>query len=155
MVIRISIGKNFIFAFRNCFEKNIIFMFFLLLSYNSRTILLQILISPRFSIHWCPRIWIWIFGRIRPLIFWKTNCSESFCILLCKTSTVGPFLNTLAGLPGTFRKSSLEQLFCGNLLAPASVKKNSTENIISKMFQNFKNMQGKTGGCNLKACNLL
>ena len=36
-------------------------MFFLLLSYNSRTILVQILISPRFSIHWCPRIGLFEF----------------------------------------------------------------------------------------------
>ena len=35
-----------------------------------------------------------------------------------------------------------------NLLAPASVKRNRTTRVISEIFQNFENVQGK-------ACNLL
>ena len=37
---------------------------------------------------------------------------------------------------------------------PASVKRNSTADAISGIFQKFKNMQGNAGGCNLNACNL-
>ena len=42
-----------------------------------------------------------------------------------------------------------------NLLALASVKKNSTADAISGTFQNFKDMQGITGSCNLKARSML
>ena len=42
-----------------------------------------------------------------------------------------------------------------NLLALASVKKNSTAHNISGIFQNFKNMQSKAGGSNLNTCNTL
>ena len=42
-----------------------------------------------------------------------------------------------------------------NLLAPASVKRNFTAHVISGIFQNFKNMQGKARGCNLNNCSFL
>ena len=42
-----------------------------------------------------------------------------------------------------------------NLLALVSVKKNSTADVISGNFQNFKDMQGITGSCNLKARSML
>ena len=44
--------------------------------------------------------------------------------------------------------------FVENLLTPASIKRNSPAHDI-RNFPDFKNMQGKAGGCNLKTCNLL
>ena len=66
-------------------------MFFLMLSYDISTTLLQILFSLRFPNHPFKGI---------------------YCILSSETLMVEFFLSTLVGLPGIAPKSSLEQLFC-------------------------------------------
>ena len=49
----------------------------------------------------------------------------------------------------------MDKSLVGNLIAPASVKMSSTAHVISEISQNFANMLGKAGSCNLKACNSL
>lgn len=53
------------------------------------------------------------------------------------------FSSSFSGFSGRFGKSCLEQLFCTNLLVYASVKKNSTADVISGILRNFGNTQGK------------
>ena len=55
---------------------------------------------------------------------------------------VESFLITLAELPGNFPKSCLGQLFCRVLANPKSVKEDFTVDVVSRIIQNFKNMQG-------------
>ena len=68
----------------NLKKKKRIFMFCIVLSYGISTTLLQILISlcihSKASIGVLEKA-IWTFRSIRPLVFWKYNCSENFCIL--------------------------------------------------------------------------
>ena len=52
-------------------------------------------------------------------------------------------------------KNCVDRSLIENLIAPASVKMNSTAHVISGMFQNFTKMLSKARGCNLKTCNLL
>ena len=52
------------------------------------------------------------------------------------------FSSSFSGFSGRFGKSCLEQLFCTNLLVYASVKKNSTADVISGILRNFGNTQG-------------
>ena len=52
------------------------------------------------------------------------------------------FLIILAELPGNFPKSCLGHLFCRVLANPKSVKEVSTADVVSRIIQKFKNMQG-------------
>ena len=131
---------------KNCFclhnFLNRIFMFFFVVTYGIGTTLLQILISLRFPIHVSKSI-DWSskkrqFGSICPLVFWKNNCSENFCVLCIlsrETSRLEFFLSRLAVFPGVFPKSSSEQLFCRETFSacPAFVRRNSTATL-SKEF---------------------
>ena len=95
-------------------------MFFLVFNCGISTTMRQILISLYFSIHPSKGAHLCsgksLFELSEAFIHFigvlKNNCSEKFCILPSKTSMVEYFLSTLKGLPETFPKSSLEQLFC-------------------------------------------
>ena len=56
---------------------------------------------------------------------------------------------------GFFQKALYSNYSVENLLAPVSVKSSSAAHVISAIFKNFKNMQGKAGGCNSNTCNSL
>ena len=75
-----------------------------------------------------------VFGSIHPLGFQNRDCSESFCILSIKTFSVESGLSTLAGLPGTFTKNPLEQLFYGELVS-ACFRKEEPHN--TRYLRNF------------------
>ena len=134
-------------------------MFCLVLRYGISTTLLQILISLRFPIHpykgvhCCYRKGYLRFRRHRRLYFEKItapNISAYFAYFPREASRVEFFLHTLAGLPGNFRKSSLEQLFCREPVNACFSKKDLHSILISGIFQNFKNIQGQAASCNLK-----
>ena len=55
---------------------------------------------------------LFFFRSIRPFVYGKYSSSKSFWKLPSKTSIVEFFLDTLAGLSGSFPKSCLEQIFC-------------------------------------------
>ena len=55
---------------------------------------------------------------------------------------VESFFIILAEFPGNFPKSCLGHLFCRVLTNPKSIKEDSTADVISRIIQNFKNMQG-------------
>ena len=59
------------------------------------------------------------------------------------------FYFTLVGFLGAFQKSPLNSNSEENILAPASVKRNSTAYEFSRVLK-----AGKTKGCSLQACNL-
>ena len=132
-----------------------------MLSYGISTTLLQILISIGFpihlskTVHWRSRKKQFEFSKVSIHCCYKNNnCSGNFCKLPVQTSRVEPFLSTLTGLPGTFPKFYLGQLFCRETFSACFfVKRSSTVEVISVIFQHFKNIQGKAGSCNLKACN--
>ena len=126
--IGISIAKNLFLPSDFFFLNRSIFLFFLVLSYDISTILLQILVSLRFLF-------------IHP---------EAFIGVLEKG-----YLNFPKALLGFFQKPLQSSYSVENLLASASVKRNSTAHVISGIFKNLKNMQGQAGGCNLKTRNLL
>ena len=117
-------------------------MFLLVFSYGISTTLLQILISLRFPIHpskgvhWCSR-------------------KRLFELSEASVHIVQFFSYALAGLPGIFPKSFLEQLFCREPVSACFCKTelHSTRYLIN--FPKFKKMQGKVADCNLKTCNLL
>ena len=54
---------------------------------------------------------------------------------------VESFLIPLAGISGSFPEICLDQLFHGELLAPASARGNSLTDTISGISQNFIDMQ--------------
>ena len=136
-------------------------MFFLVLSYVISLTLLQMRFHfhPSKGVHWCCR------KRLFELLEAPLRrCSEN--------TTVSKFLhifhtfqrNIEGGVPfkyirrpfwNFFQKVLQNSYSEENLLAPAYVKKNFTAYVIPGIFQNFKSMQGKAGGCNLKNCNLL
>ena len=64
----------------------------------------------------------------------KKNCSKCFCILPSKTSRVESFLSTLAGLPGTLPRSSLEQLFCRVPVSTCFCKKGTPKHTLFQKF---------------------
>ena len=106
------------FCLQKFFFLKIEYLCCLVLRYSISTTLPQILISLRIqskaSISVLEKV-IWTFRSIRPLVFWKNNCSENFCtlcILSSETSRIEFFLSTLVHLPEIFPKSSLEQLLC-------------------------------------------
>ena len=145
------------FCLQKLLFENRIFMFFFVLSYDISTILLQILISLRFPFHSSKRV-RWCFRkRLFELlvVFWKNNFSENFCILSNETYRVEFFLSTRADLPGIFPKKLFRAAILKELLSACFCKKELHSTRISGIFQNFKNMQGKARGCNLKTCNLL
>ena len=72
------------------------------------------------------------------------GCSENFWKLPGKTSTVEPFLSTSVGLPGSFPKIHLEQLFCRESASTCFCKKGIPWHVISQIFWNLKNRQGLT-----------
>ena len=81
------------------------------------------------------------------------SCQQNFQGGVLFKYTPGPSLDFSKKL---FRaKKNFLSYSVENLWEPAYVKRNFTANIVSGIFQNFKNMQSKTEGCNLKACNLL
>ena len=141
-------------------------MFFLVLNYDISTTVLQILVSLRSSVHpfkgghWCSTKRL--FELSEAFIIWcfeKNNWSKNSCILCVlsrKTFRMNFYLGTLAGLPRIFPKSSLEQLFCREPVSDYFWKKKTLQHtLISGISQNFKIMQGKARGCNLKIGNLL
>ena len=107
--------QNFIFASEVIFWKNR--MFFFELWYIISTTLLQIHISLRFpthpfkSVYWCSRKSLFGLSEAS-VVLWENNYPENFRIVPSEKSSAESFLSTLAGPPGTFPKSSLEQLFC-------------------------------------------
>ena len=110
--------KKVVFAFRSFFEKIKYLYFFLCLAMSSAPLCYKYLFLYDF-LFTQPKVLIGAlekavltFRSIRPLVFWKNNCSKNFCILPSKTSRVDSFLNKLGGLSGIFLKSYLEQLFC-------------------------------------------
>ena len=110
--------KNLIFAFRNFFEKIEHLCYFLCFVmtpgpffYKQLFLYNFLLIHPNTSIAVTGKGYL-NFRKNHSLVFRKNNCSKNFCIFLSKTSKVESFLSTLAGLPGTFPKGCLEQLFC-------------------------------------------
>ena len=136
------------FCLQKLFFENRITMFFLELSYGISTTLLQIRVPchPSKGVYWCSRKRLFELSEA-PVrgCFEKNNCFKNFwifCLLSSETSRVELLLSTLVGPPGI-------------LLAPVSVKRNFIAHVISGIFQNFKNMQGKAVGCNLNNCSLL
>ena len=123
-------------------------MFFLELNYGISTILIQILISLRFPIytskgvHWCLAI-SRLFELSEASVHWcfkKTTAPKiSTYLFPSKTSRI-PFKYTRRLSRDFSKKSScsVEKLLASD-----------------RIFQNLKNMQGKAGDRNLKACNLL
>ena len=69
-----------------------------------------------------------------PIVLWKNNCSECFCILF---SMVESFLGVLAGFPGTLPKISLEQLLCRVPVSACFVKKELHSTSYSRNFVEF------------------
>ena len=139
-------------------------MFVLVLSYGISTTLLQILISLRFPIHPSKGVH-WYFGLKRHFELLEASVHWRFeKITALKVSAY--FAYFPAKHPGWSSSQVHSQAFLGffqkalqssypveNLLAPTSIKGNSTASAISEIFQNFKNMQGKAGGCNINTCN--
>ena len=114
-------AKNY-FCLQNVFFLGRIFIFFLVLSYDISTILLEIIISlglpfhPFKGVHCCSRkrlfelseahVHQWFEKITAPKIF------AYFAYFSAKPSRVELCLSAFAGPPGNFPKSSLEQLFC-------------------------------------------
>ena len=114
--------QKIIFVFRMFFFLGRIFIFFLVLSYDISTILLEIIISLGFpfhpfkGVHCCSRkrlfelseahVHQWFEKITAPKIF------AYFAYFSAKPSRVELCLSAFAGPPGNFPKSSLEQLFC-------------------------------------------
>ena len=46
-------------------------------------------IHPKVFIDFCRKRLFGLFGNIRPLLFWKNNCSESVCILTSQQNIQG------------------------------------------------------------------
>ena len=132
-------------------------MFFLAVSYGISTTLRQILISPRFPIHssngfhWCSRKKLFelsdAFGH---WCFEKITTAKIFTSFPAKQPWWSSFSVHSQTFPGFFQKALQGSYSVENLLAPVLIKRNSTAYVISGIFQNFKNTQGKARGCNLK-----
>ena len=108
--------------------------FFFVLSYGISSTLLQITISIRFPIHpsegvhWCSRKKL--FELLEASVHWcfeKIIAPKISAYFLAKHPGWCSFLSTLAGFLGIFPKSSLEQLFCRELLAAARYLRNFPE----------------------------
>ena len=133
--------KKIIFCLQEFFLKNRIFMFFLALSYGISTTLLQILISLRCPInsskgvHWCSRKRLfelssasvhWCFGKITAL--------KVFAYFPAKQPGWSSFSVQMQAFLGFFQKALKNSYSVENLLAPASIKRNSTAHVISGVF---------------------
>ena len=129
------------FCLQESFLKNRIFMFFLALSYGISTTLLQILISLRCPInsskgvHWCSRKRLfelssasvhWCFGKITAL--------KVFAYFPAKQPGWSSFSVQMQAFLGFFQKALKSSYSVENLLAPASIKRNSTAHVISGVF---------------------
>ena len=140
-------------------------MFLHVLGYGSSTTLPQILISPRFPIHpskgvqWCSRKRLSEVSEASVHCMLKKitapNISAYFAYFPEKRPGWSSFYIHSQAFVVFFQKALQSNYSLENLLAPASVKRNSTAHVISGIFQNLKNMQVKAAGCNLKTCNLL
>ena len=127
-------------------------MFFFVLWYIISTTLPQIHISLRFpthpfkSVYWCSRKSLFGLSEAS-VVLWENNCPENFHIVPSEKSSAESFLSTLAGPPGTFLKSSLEQLFCRESVSNCFCKRELRSIRYLGSFP--------AGGCNVKAYNLL
>ena len=155
IVIGISIGIGIEINLFNIY-------IFLVFSFGISTTQLQILISLQFPIHptkgvqWCCRKRLFeLFEASVHLYFEKLTAQKVSAYLPATHPGWSSFQVHSQAFPRLFRKVLQSSYSVENLLAPASVKRNSTAHVFSGIFQNFKNMQGKAGDCNLKACNLL
>ena len=90
--------------------------------------------------------------RNRTSVFRKNNWSEYFWKLTSKTSMVESVLSTLVGLPGSFPKSILEQLFCREPDDCFSTKELCSRHYLKNLPEFLKH---KVEDCSLHTCNLL
>ena len=132
--------KKIIFTFRNFFERIEYLCFFCSELWHQYT-LLQILISLRFPIHpykgvyWCSRKRLFEFSETSVhWCFQKITAPKNSAYFPSKKSTAESFLITLVGLPGTFPKSSLEQLFCRETVSVCFCKKGNPQRVLSQEF---------------------
>ena len=73
----------------------------------------------------------------------------------CFKKITAPFQIYAEVLLELFRKAVQRGYSLENILAPASLNRSSTTDVISVTFQHFKNVQGQAGSCKLKTCNQL
>ena len=76
-------------------------------------------------------------------MFWKNKLSENLCNYTSKTSRMESFFNIFTDFHGNFLRSYSEQLLCREPVSACFSKKNSTADIISRIFQNFKDARFK------------
>ena len=158
--------KKFIFAFRNCFEKIEYLCIFWFLVMTSVPLCCKYLflydlysictIQPFKGVHWCYRKRL--FELSEASVYWycdKIVAPKVSAYFPAKHPGWSSFQVCLQAFLGLSQKALQSSYSVENLLSPASVKQNSTVHVISRIFKIFKSMQGKVGGCNLKACKLL
>ena len=138
--------QNSWFCLQKLFFENRILMFFLVFSYG-------------IGVHWCSRKRLSELSKAPVRGCFKKQLLQKFLNILhtFQWNIEGGVLFKCTCRPslGFFQKDLKNSYSEENLLAPASVKRNFTAHVISGMFQNFKNMQGKARGCNLNNCTFL